>query len=340
MDTDLALRCIGALLAAAAATELAIRYALRRQILDLPGLRRAHTVPTPRGGGIAIVVVVLGCAAPLAVLAPLQALLLGLALVLVAGVGWWDDHRSLGPLPRILVQVPAAVLVAAALLDTLAAGQGPLLTAALGVFVVLTTVWSINLHNFMDGMNGFLTLQALWIFAMVWLLGLLGLPHGLGGLPLLLAAACLGFLPFNFPRARIFLGDVGSGALGLLIAAVLWFAVCAERRWVSVGLLLGSTFFIDATATLLLRFWRGRRWYHAHREHLYQWLVRSGSSHARIVSYYMAWNLLLIAPLALLAASSSSVLPGAAAAAAAYAIGVGVWWRARVALVAGARRRA
>lgn len=339
MDTEFALRCGAALLTAAAATELSIRYALRRQLLDLPGQRRSHRIPTPRGGGIAIVIAMLGCAVPLLPFSLPLRLLLGAAIAAVAAVGWWDDHRPLSARARLAVQAPAALLLAWLLLQ-LQAPAGLFAMAALVLMVVLSTMWSINLHNFMDGINGLLTLQAAWVFAMMAVLGECGLPHGLGLAPAAMAAACLGFLPFNFPRARIFMGDVGSGALGMSIAAVLWLAAWREPRWIGVGLLLGSSFFIDATATLLSRYWRGRRWYSAHREHLYQWLVRSGRSHARVVGYYMAWNGLLVAPLSLVAARNESLWPGLVAAAAAYAAGIVLWWRARRAVLAGARHRA
>lgn len=340
MDTLLALRVMQALLVAAAATGLAIRYARRRQLLDQPGQRRSHRVPTPRGGGIAIVLAVFGCAAPLLPLAWMPAMLSGLSLALVALIGWWDDHASLSARARLAVQVPASVLLAAVLLGTSPGAPALPLAVALGGFIALSTAWSINLHNFMDGINGLLTLQAAFVFAMVWLLGLLGMEHGLQDVPAVLAAACLGFLPFNFPRARIFLGDVGSGALGLLIAAVLWWSVLREPRWIAAGLLLVSAFVIDASVTLLLRFSRGRRWYSAHREHLYQWLVRSGGSHARVVSYYMAWNLLLAAPLALLVATSRNVAIDVTAVVLAYAAGIAAWCRGRRAVIAGVRRHA
>lgn len=340
MESFPALRVVQTLLVAAAATELAIRYAHRRRLIDQPGQRRSHSVPTPRGGGIAIVAAVFGCAAPLLDLPAIPALLLALSLVLVALVGWWDDHASLSARARVAVQVPAAVMLAAVVLGTWPTLPALPLAVVLGGFVALSTVWSINLHNFMDGINGLLTVQAAFVFAMVALLGGFGLSHGLGDVPVVLASACLGFLPFNFPRARIFLGDVGSGALGLLVAAVLWWAVLREPRWIAAGLLLVSAFVIDATATLLQRFWRGRRWYSAHREHLYQWLVRSGGSHARVVSYYMAWNLLLAAPLALIVALSQSAAIAVAAVLLAYAAGTVLWCRARRAVLAGVRRHA
>jgi UDP-N-acetylmuramyl pentapeptide phosphotransferase/UDP-N-acetylglucosamine-1-phosphate transferase len=338
VDTILLLRCLGALLITAAATRLAIRYAHGRRMLDLPGQRRAHSVPTPRGGGIAIVVSALCSAGPL-LAPPWAAATLGLALIAVAAVGWWDDHAPLAPLPRVAVHLLAGVALATVLSArfTLA---GATLGVLLAVLVVLSTAWSINLHNFMDGINGFLTLQAAWIFGMVALLGGLGLDHGLGAVPALLAAACLGFLPFNFPRARIFLGDVGSGALGFLIAAVLWLAALREPRWFCVGLLLLSSFCIDATATLSFRFWRGRRWYSAHREHLYQWLVRRGWSHVRIVSRYMAWNVFFIAPLALFAGLSSDPSIGFVCVVVAYAGGLLIWRRSRRAILRGVRAHA
>lgn len=342
MDFALVLHAASALLISSAATLLALRYARRRRLLDGPGRRRAHSVPTPRGGGIAIVVSALCCVGP--VLAPAwAAALLGLALVAVAGVGWWDDHASLGPLPRVVVHLLAGVALAVVVLRIAplpAWASG--LVALLAVAVVLSTAWSINLHNFMDGINGFLTLQAFWIFSMVAVLGELGLPHGLGAIPALLAAACLGFLPFNFPRARIFLGDVGSGALGFLIIAVLWLAAMREPRWFAVGLLLLSSFLIDATATLSFRFWRGRRWYSAHREHLYQWLVRRGWSHSRIVARYMAWNLLLIAPFALFAGlfDDENDLVPVIAVVTAYAAGLLIWRRSRRAILREVRAHA
>lgn len=342
-----------AALISALVAEAAIRYAHHRRLLDQPGRRRSHVMPTPRGGGIGIVV------AALAVLVlalrpaqPLPAAALMLGLLLVAGIGWWDDHRPLRALTRLAVHLAAGALLAAALWLWSVAGDAASGWAAwrsdlpswaclaLAAVVVLATAWSVNLHNFMDGINGLLTAQSACVFALVALLGVAGLPHGLGPVPAALAAACVAFLPFNFPFARIFLGDVGSGALGFLIVAVLACAALTEPRWLAAGLLLASSFAIDATATLLHRIARGRRWYSAHREHLYQWLVRSGCSHARVVGYYMAWNLLLVAPLAVLVALRRDAYTAAAAVLVVYAAGFALWWRARGAVLAGVRRRA
>lgn len=341
-----------AALVCALVAEAAIRYAHHRQLLDQPGRRRSHALPTPRGGGIGIVVAAtVMLALALRPAQPLPAVLLMLGLLLVAGIGWWDDHRPLRALTRLAVHLAAGALLAAALwfwtggdaanVGAMPRADLPAWTGlVLAVAIVFGTAWSINLHNFMDGINGLLTAQSAFVFAMIALAGALGLPHGLGFVPAALAAACLAFLPFNFPFARIFLGDVGSGALGFLIVALLACAALAEPRWLAVGLLLASSFAIDATATLLQRIWRGRRWYSAHREHLYQWLVRSGCSHARVVGYYMAWNLLLVAPLTVFVALERDAGVAVAAVLVTYVAGVALWWRARQSILAGARRHA
>ena len=277
----------------------AIAYAHRRGMLDRPGQRRSHSTPTPRGGGIGIVMaglvclpgVLLGTAAPWppVVVAGLLA-----ALLLVALAGWWDDHRSLPILPRLGAQLLAVLLFAAGL------GAGGMPWWWLPVLLLAGT-WSVNLHNFMDGIDGLLAQQAMFVGAgMAWLAWDAGQP-ALALAAAVLATASFGFWCLNRSPARIFMGDVGSGSVGLLIfafTAMLWRAD-AHLLW--PALILSSAFVADASLTLLTRFFRGRRWYTAHREHLYQWLVRRGLTHAGGGVIYMTWNLLLAAPLAWLA---------------------------------------
>ena len=212
------------------------------------------------------------------------------------------DHRGLGARFRFAAHCLAALLVL---------GWAPIHWAAVGIdlpsgvqllrigafaIAMLAIVWSINLHNFMDGIDGLLAMQALFVFVVLALLCAGAGQFAEAGRIALFAAATLGFLPFNFPRARIFMGDVGSGVLGLLvIVAVGWQMNATSLAW-SSGLITCSAFVADATATLLSRILRGRRWYSAHREHLYQWLVRGGRSHVRVVVYYAGWNLLLVVP--------------------------------------------
>jgi UDP-N-acetylmuramyl pentapeptide phosphotransferase/UDP-N-acetylglucosamine-1-phosphate transferase len=277
----------------------AIAYAHRRGMLDHPGQRRSHSIPTPRGGGIGVVIaglvclpgVLLGTAVPWPVMVVIGLLA---ALVLVALAGWWDDHSPLPILPRFGAQLLAVLLFAATLsVNGLSWWWLPVL--------LLAGAWSINLHNFMDGIDGLLAQQAMFVGGgLAWLAWDARQP-GLAWAAACLAAASLGFWCLNRPPARIFMGDVGSGSVGLLIfafTAMLW-RVNAPSLW--PALILASAFVADASLTLLMRFLRGRRWYTAHREHLYQWLVRCGFTHAGGGAIYMTWNLLFAAPLAWLA---------------------------------------
>ncbi len=290
---------LASLLIAMIVVRAAIAYAHRRGMMDLPGQRRSHVTPTPRGGGIGIVVAawltmpVALCVAPVPWPMPVAGSL-ALSMMLVAAVGWWDDHRSLPVLPRLGVQLLSAALMSVALVS----GGMSFVWVPL---LVLAGTWSINLHNFMDGIDGLLAQQVIFVGAG---LGLLGLGAGQPALALAsacLAAAALGFWYYNRPRARIFMGDVGSGTMGLLLFALTAMLWAVDWRLVWPALILSSSFVADATLTLLARMASGRRWYTAHREHLYQWLVRSGFTHTTGGACYLAWNLLVAAPLAALA---------------------------------------
>lgn len=275
----------------------AIAYANWRGLLDRPGHRRSHHVPTPRGGGIGIVVALLVCVPPvLADTWPPGLIASWIAcLVLVACVGWLDDHRSLPVLPRLAVQVLAVGWFAVVLLSGSASWWWLLLLVPAGV-------WSINLHNFMDGIDGLLALQVLFVATglalLVWSRGAAGLALALA----VLACAALGFWICNRPPARIFMGDVGSGSVGWAIFAFTAMAWSIDPALIWPALVLSSAFVVDAGLTLLSRMLHGRRWYAAHREHVYQWLVRRGATHGQVGGGYLAWNLVVVAPLAWLAA--------------------------------------
>jgi UDP-N-acetylmuramyl pentapeptide phosphotransferase/UDP-N-acetylglucosamine-1-phosphate transferase len=284
----------------AALVAAALRYSATHGLLDQPGQRRSHRAPTPRGGGIGIVIAFLAGLKLLVLggLLPLwPCLSLAVALLLVAGVGWLDDHRSQPVLTRLLVQSLAALLLATALLGT-PTGLAGGLQWGLAIVVVMT---AINFCNFLDGANGMLSLQVIAVAVLLMLLAAISDSQTTLLLAALLLATVAGFLPFNFPRARIFLGDVGSGALGLLIAALGLIGVGDGSVGVGVMLCLTSAFWLDTGLTLAWRFWSGRRWYQAHRQHLYQWLLRRGWTHVGVSSLYLGWTLLLAAPLAALA---------------------------------------
>lgn len=308
-------------------TALAIDYGRRRGLLDAPGQRRSHRLPTPRGGGIAPVITLLVVIVALGLRGELgarDALGIGAALVGIAAIGWADDHRPLSAAGRLAVHVGAALWLVSLLLSA----QPMWLWVPAGLAVVV----AINLCNFMDGINGLAASQAALVAALLgWLLWPVDATSGL--LAFALAAACAGFLPFNFPRARIFLGDVGSGALGLLISVLLLLAWRDEAAGLAALILLPSAFLLDGGLTLLMRARAGKNLARAHREHLYQWLVRSGASHARVTLGYAAWTGLM--GLLCLAAPQGSI----GLAVGTYLAGGLLWWQCRRWLLAGRRRR-
>lgn len=330
---------VGTLLAALAAsallTQLAIVYSKRARLFDVPGQRRSHAVPTARGGGIAIVAVLLA-AVPWAIAQAGLPLRAGAAfaagLGLVAAIGWMDDHRPLRASTRLVVHFAAAVLFVSQLPRD---GDAVLPGLAVGALQVLALVTAINFWNFMDGINGLIATQSTAAALCAMLLFLLGADPGWSLVSAALIGACLGFLPFNFPHARIFLGDVGSGGLGFACGALLLMAQAGGAVDLAGALLVASVIGIDAGFTLLGRMARGRRWYNAHREHLYQWLVRRGRSHAHVTSLYLLWSLLVVLPVLVLMRSTPAWSPALGAA----ALGAGAlaWWGLRTRLLRGAR---
>ena len=306
-------------LGAGVLTWLSRVYALRRQLLDHPGERRSHVVATPRGGGIAIVLTVLAATLLGALRYPEAAPHLGVfgtGLGLVAGIGWWDDHRPLPAVHRLLVHMLASALLAGVVWEV---GRSPV--QAVLIFLVATAL--INLWNFMDGINGIASSQAL--IAALALAMVTPAPFGL--LAIAVAAGCLGFLPFNFPRARIFMGDVGSGALGYLMAALVGLAsLTTYINWLLLLMPL-SAFIVDAGFTLTSRMLSGQRWMDPHTQHVYQRAVKAGWSHVRVTGVYI---LLGLAGAAVLVVSVRLPPPQQA--------GVAIAWGAVLALLWGVAR--
>lgn len=275
------------LVAGFAGTWLARRYALRMRLLDQPGTRRSHAVATPRGGGIAIVAALLLASAWLAwrMQASGGAGVLGIlafatGLLLVGGSGWLDDHRPVSPWKRLAIHVLASGLFAAALFVE-GAGAAVVALAFLAP-LVLTNIW-----NFMDGIDGLATSQAMLVAAAIalWASG------AWWWIALALVAASAGFLPWNLPRARIFLGDVGSGSLGFALGALLA-ATLASAQGAGAWLLMLplSAFVLDSGLTLGRRMLRGERWWTPHVGHAYQVLSRRVGRHGRVTAAYALWT--------------------------------------------------
>lgn len=260
------------------------RYALRREVLDHPSERSSHAVPTPRGGGLGVVLAFLAVAG--VSLAgpgtPEPGLLLALgATIAVALIGWIDDHRPLAVAPRMLAHLAAAAALAWFARDVPGPAGAVGLVAAL--WWLFWTVSAINVTNFMDGIDGLIGLQALVFGVHVVVLARGGPAATLGAA---LAGAAAGFLAWNWAPARIFLGDVGSAAIGYLMALL---GVLLGR---DAGVPVVAAFlplypiFLDAAATLVRRGRAGASLTQAHRDHLYQRLANQGWGHARVSALY------------------------------------------------------
>ena len=283
-----ALAGIGGAMVSALLTVAWTRLARARQWLDLPGDRRLHGVATPRGGGIGIALVALLAMVWLSSTDAAEGFFWfwsALGLVACAGGGLLDDLGRLHGLGKLVLQLLGAVLLAQAFRSLQPAGFDGSMAAS----IVVATVLLVNVTNFMDGSNGLVTVQAVLVVAGLLLLGALAAAPEL--LAIVVLAAALAFLPFNFPEARVFLGDVGSHALGYALALL----VC--RSWsdafvpLPLVFLLLSALVVDASLTLAMRMIRGERFWQPHREHLYQWAVRQGTTHARVCLGYAAWTL-------------------------------------------------
>ncbi|WP_228273672.1 MraY family glycosyltransferase [Rhodocyclus tenuis] len=282
------------------------RYALARSLLDIPNARSSHALPTPRGGGLAIVISFL-LALPLLVWAGLLAVhafwaLLG-AGALVAAVGFLDDHRHIAARWRLLAHFAAAawtlVCIGGAppiMLAGWALAPSWLATALVAVYLV----WLLNLYNFMDGIDGIASVEAICVCVGGALLYVLVGQSELAAVPLALAAAVAGFLYWNFPPARIFMGDAGSGFLGVVLGILSLLAAVQVPQLFWSWLILLGVFVVDATTTLLRRLLRGEKVYEAHRSHAYQHAARHYGRHLTVTLAVAAINLGWLLPLALL----------------------------------------
>lgn len=256
----------------------------------------------PRSGGVAVVVAVVlaWVAGIVGNLLPCNAVTvaMGGGMLLLALVGMLDDRWNLTPPQRLLAQLVAAefLLLAGLQMKSLQLPGLilPLPLAAALLLTLLYILWMTNLYNFMDGMDGFAGGMSLIGFAALALLGWRAGNSDFALLALTVGAASGGFLLFNFPPARIFMGDAGAPTLGFLAAALTLWADAEKLFPLWLGVLVFSPFIVDASYTLLRRLLRGEKVWQAHRQHLYQRLVGSGWSHRRTV----IWSWLLMSAVA------------------------------------------
>jgi Fuc2NAc and GlcNAc transferase len=290
-----------ALLASIAFTGLLRRYALAASLLDIPNARSSHSLPTPRGGGVAIVVVFM-----LGNLILFQCgLLSSTALCAFLGAGAWiavvgfiDDHQHIPARWRLLAHFIGAAWGLFWLgLPTLSL-FGIDFTTVGYVLAAFYLVWLLNLYNFMDGIDGLASIEAIGVCVGGVLL-LLGTDSTDYYNLLLLIMAVAGFLLWNFPPAKIFMGDAGSGFLGITLGLFSIQAAHQSPQLFYSWLILLGVFIVDATWTLTRRFLRGEKVYEAHRSHGYQFASRQYSSHKTVTLAVAAINVCWLFPIAL-----------------------------------------
>jgi UDP-N-acetylmuramyl pentapeptide phosphotransferase/UDP-N-acetylglucosamine-1-phosphate transferase len=285
--------CIGlaAFVVSCLGTRALIGLLRRRAMLDRPNERSSHVVPTPRGGGIAVigasVIAWLALAADGTL--PPATIAVALAAAILALVSWLDDLRGLTPGVRLLAHF-AAVAVGLWALPPGVIFQGWLPPGLDAMAGALLWVWFVNLFNFMDGIDGIDGSEAAAIG--IGIVVVASLDPVLAAPAVAIAAAALGFLVWNWAPARIFLGDVGSVALGYLLGFLL-LELARRGQW-QAALILPAYFLADASLTLLRRLLRGEKIWQAHREHFYQRAVQQGLSHAAVVRRVIAADIVLI----------------------------------------------
>lgn len=285
------------------------KLALAHGMMDVPNQRSSHVTPTPRGGGVAIVVAASIAAIALeigGILPPATLLTLLVGGAAVAVVGFFDDRIGLSPRVRFSVHLAAAA-VAMYWMGGLPPIQVANHTISLGwggyVLGILGIGWSLNLFNFMDGIDGIAASEATFMtLAGAAIAFATGVDGASSALAIVVGAACIGFLIWNWPPAKIFMGDAGSGYVGYVLAVLALQAGRESAVGLLVWLILGGVFFVDATVTLARRLVRRERLHQAHRSHAYQWLARRWGSHQRVTLLVWAVNVLWLLPLACWAA--------------------------------------
>jgi len=288
---------VSACLASVGLTAVVLRLATRLRVIDVPNQRSSHTAPTPRGGGLAIVLVMLATSLALAWrFADVRFFWLAGLIAALGWLGWRDDRASLPVFTRLSAQLIAAVaaVVIFGRVEVLDLGPWRMPLSYLAwPFSVLFVLWMTNLYNFMDGIDGIAGVEAitgglalaLWFF--------LSDEYSWSLMGLSIAGAAAGFLFYNWQPAKIFLGDAGSVTLGGVFATISLAGVYQVGLPFSAIVLLFGVFIFDATITLIKRWRRGENLAQAHRSHFYQIAVARGLQHKQVSLIVLGLNIVL-----------------------------------------------
>ena len=291
------------------------RLALRLRIHAVPNYRSLHPKTTPRGAGIvvaAVNLIAVAVAYSWGIIDYSHLMIFFAGGMVVALVGIADDRFELPPLFRLAVQIAAAIWILFWFGGVPPVGIGPRVVDfgwVANLLAVPAIVWFFNLFNFMDGVDGMATSGTLYVTAAAALFLMLSGDYGLALLSAMLCAAAAGFAYFNWPPAKVFLGDAGSSYFSYTIAALLLGSLWSDGMSLWTWLILLGYFVVDTTVTLLVRIATTRKWYHAHRSHAYQNLARIWGNHLKVVRLVLLIELLWLLPLAMLSVWMHEIAP-------------------------------
>lgn len=297
--TQILLAMLGCLLIVLIITGLIRRYAIRNSIVDVPNSRSSHTVITPRGAGLAIVVVFyLGLIYVfIEGLISLEWFLAMLGGIAIAIVGWIDDRRGLMPGLRFSIHSIVALWALFWLggLPSMRFGESSLYLGWIGTLLAaIGIVWMTNLYNFMDGIDGLAGSEAVIVAAATGIYFFISNTPGMMLVCFFIVGGGLGFLFWNWPPAKIFMGDVGSCFLGYIFAILMIISENSGALPLVSWLLLLGVFCIDATMTLLRRVINRQKWLEPHRTHVYQLAVQAGFTHKQVTATIIGINFFLV----------------------------------------------
>ncbi|MDV2470200.1 glycosyltransferase family 4 protein [Acinetobacter chinensis] len=289
-------------------------YALKKNIIDNPNERSSHSAPTPRGGGVAVVCSYLLGLAFLTYTGQLD-ISVGLTLMVagfvIALLGFLDDHGHINSMLRLAIHFLVAIGTVLSLggFGEISVFSGVQLGFTANIIAVLFLVWLLNLYNFMDGINGIASMEAITVTISMATLYLIIKSQLNSDILWLLAACVSGFLLWNFPKAKIFMGDACSGFLGLTLGILALLALKQGTALFCAWLICLGVFIVDATFTLIRRVLSGHKMYDAHRSHTYQILSRKWKSHIPVTVSVVVVNIFWLLPIAYLTVSNYFIYP-------------------------------
>lgn len=283
-------------------------------MIDAPNSRSSHTQPTPRGGGLAFLITFMVASMLMftfRIINFLEFIPLFVCAPIVSITGWLDDKSSLSARTRLIIQIVCSLFSMALITQffnkDIHASFIPITSQFILILLsVLFFVWSINLYNFMDGIDGLASSQAIFLGLSLAFFNFFESEYDFMILHLILASSVAGFLVLNWSPAKVFMGDVGSYFLGFYFACMgVLMDIEGKIQLPTLGILM-APLIVDATYTLLIRLSRGQKIYRPHKDHAFQHLIQKGLSHKRVTTYYLLVSFLWCLPLAILSELNNS----------------------------------